>query len=340
MTKEEFSTLCQSHRLTQVEPTRFAGEERGYPIALTWAGKKSISMSIPASKDAQKLYSGALKTELAERTGKALSAAWGDGYLTIYINTVKIADPYCQGVTAALDILRNIGLTVPDRCQVCGGSGCDAAIPRGAAYTPVHRSCLVSAVAGAKSKAEDSLRSGSYITGIIGAVLGMLVGIIPSTLTIIFANKIYVLLFAIIPFCIYSGYNLLRGKKNYAALVLSIVLSIVGVYALNYISFIYSFMDTLGEYYSLTFKETLTILPALIGSGELFVEITKSSDFIYCLIFVAAGIFLTWGRISRTAASDIKGMDKLSASAIPYGANMADDYIPDMSDYSQNGDFH
>lgn len=331
MTKEEYKQMCQSHGLSMVSDIKAVGWEHGYFVVVQYAGKNNISVSLPTQKDDQSNYSKQLKAELKSRLGKNASAAWGDGFLTMFVNSKNIPDVYCQGVTAVLETLKNVGFTASDKCSMCGQSGCDTATPKGAAYAPVHRSCLEKAVSGAQNAADKNTESGSYVLGILGAFLGMLVGILPTVFSILALSRIYVLLFMLIPIASYAGYRLFKGRMNYTALVLSILFSILGVFLLNYINLLWA----TKEYYELTFGQMMGLaIPAL--RDELFLkDVVSSENFFKCLVFVALGIFLAWGQISRTSKSDVKDAQGVLNSAVPYSAAPAEfsydpsDYMPD-----------
>ncbi len=336
MDKAEFKQMCQSHGLKMVSDTRGVGMERGYLISLLWAGKKNVSVSLPTQNGDRKQYEKELKARLKEAFGKNASSAWVDqeNYLTIFLSSKNIPDIYCQGVTAALDIVKNLGITVPDKCSVCGRTGCDVAVPRGAAYVPTHRSCLEKAVSGAQDKADSNARNGSYLLGIIGALLGAVVGILPSALTIILMERIYVILFALIPICAYLGYKLFKGKMNYFALVVTILFSALGVYLLNFGVTLYYIADE----FSIGLRDALTLFPYMLADPEVWLEVTKSEDFIMCAVFVALGIFLTWGMISRTAKADVKDAANVLSSAVPYGQPESDKFDFDPADYARTDD--
>lgn len=319
--------MCESHGLRIVSDFRAVGMERGYLVTVQYAGKKSVSVSLPVGKDDRKTFSRELKSRLRETFGKSASAAWADeGYVTVFLDTAAVPDVYCQGVIPVLDIFKNLGFTVPDRCSVCGKSGCDRAVPRGPSYVPVHRSCLEGGVAGAQAAASKNLQCGSYLLGAVGAFLGVVVGVLPTVFTIVALEKIYVILFALIPLAGYAGYRLLKGKMNYVALLFTVVFSVLAVYLLNFGITIYY----LAASYELTFSQALSLLPVALEDLEMWVAITKSEDFIKCILFVALGIFLTWGQISRTNKSGIKDAQGLLASAVPYGQETG----CDPSDYA------
>lgn len=339
MTKEEFRQMCQSHGLKMISDVRAAGMERGYMIALTWAGKKNISLNLPIQDGDQKQYAKELKARLKETFGKNASAAWMDQakYLTIFLNSKNLSDLYGQGVTPVLDLLRSLGLTAKDTCYICGKSGCDVGVPRGAAYAPAHRSCLEGKVSGAKSKADANNESGSYILGIIGAFLGMLVGILPTVFTILALERIYVLAFMLIPMASYAGYRLFKGKMNYAALIFSILFSIAGVFLLNFINLMWSLKDI----FDFTFAETMSLVGPAFTDKSVWAEIIKDENFIKCFLFAALGIFLAWGSISRTSQTDVKDAQSLLDSAVPFEKAPSGfeydpaDYMPDADNFNK-----
>ena len=332
MTKEEFHQLCRSHALTPVSDIRAVGWERGYFVVVQYAGKNRVSVSLPTGKDDEKTYLKALNRDLRDRLGKAAGFSWAEGVLTFFLNTKKLPDVYDQGVLAALDVLRGLGFTVPDACPLCGRSGCDCAVPRGAAYVPAHRACLESSVQGAQAKAEKN--AGSYVLGALGALLGAVVGILPSVFTIIALHKIYVLLFMLIPLASYAGYRLCKGKMNYAALVLAIVFSVLGVYLLNFTVQLYY----VAELFELSMGDILSLVPSFLRDPDVWVEISKSEDFLKCILFAALGILLTWGQISRTNRADVKDARNVLASAVPYNRPQSPDAAYDPAAGETAGD--
>ena len=315
MDKAEFRQMCQSHGLRMVSDTRAVGEERGYLITLQWTGKKNVSLSLPTGAGDAKQHGQELKARLKETFGKNASVSWSNqtNSLTVYFNAKNVPDLYCQGIRVALDLVKGLGVAIPDRCAVCGGSGCDVAVPRSGVYTPAHRACLEKAVSGAQDKADSNARHGSYLLGTVGAFLGALVGVLPSALTILLAERIYVILFMLIPLCSYMGYRLCRGRMNYFALVVAVIFSVLGVYLLNFGVTLYSLADA----FKLGLGDAIALFPYMLIDPDVWTEVSKSEDFIKCLLFVAAGIFLAWGMISRTAKSDVKDAKGVLDSAIP-----------------------
>lgn len=292
-----------------VSGIRCVGVVRGYLTTVLWSGKKNISLGLNVTQEERKSLAKPVKAAL-KGLGKP---SWSDGCLSVVISTPALGDVYAEGVVKVIDILRSFGLRPAESCHVCGRSGCDAAVPVGAAYAPVHRSCLENETAAAREKAAENAQNGSYMLGFLGGLLGMLVGIIPSTVTILALNRIFVWLFALIPLFTYAGYRLLKGKMNHMALAVSILLTVVGVFAIFYIQIFYYTISDLGY----GFGELLEAIPEVLGDKYFFELIVKNEDFAMCAVFAALGIFLAWGQISRTSKNDIADAQRVAGSAIP-----------------------
>lgn len=56
--------------------------------------------------------------------------------------------------------------------------------------------------------------SGSYLTGLLGAIIGGLLATIPAVAVIWFTETAYSLLYFLIPLGVYHGYRLARGKMD------------------------------------------------------------------------------------------------------------------------------
>ena len=61
----------------------------------------------------------------------------------------------------------------------------------------------------------------------------------------------------------------------------------------------------------------LGFLVAMLPEPELWSLLT--SDALSSFLFVALGIWITWGRISRTAESDVASAESVRESATAYG---------------------
>lgn len=131
--------------------------------------------------------------------------------------------------------------------------------------------------------------------GIIGGILGAIVGVLPSFLSVVLVEKIYALLFALIPLCIYYGYKLLKGKMNKVVIVLTVILSVLSVYMIEMLLLAYYMVSD----YGLLISEAIQLVGASLLEPSVWTAMTM--DALTSFLFVALGIWIAWGRISRTA---------------------------------------
>lgn len=76
---------------------------------------------------------------------------------------------------------------------------------------------------------EIATPEGNYITGTIGAFLGMLIGSLPAILVSYFGGWIVFILYIFIPYAIFYGYRLLKGRISNVTYIITILFSILGM---------------------------------------------------------------------------------------------------------------
>ena len=288
-----------------------------WPVTASQVGGKYV-LSFFTDRKPDKAALTAMKNELPPKTKVTCPRA-----LTITLKKKELsADPadMLRMVTALLD---KYGLSPMDTCPYCGCGSCNTAAwiheKASARFGLTHRACLQRRLEGAQDKALTNAESGSYLAGFIGALLGMIVGCIPSVLTGLFADTIYALLMALIPICSYFGYKLLGGKMNRVPLVLSIIMSVIGVYVM-YSLLIIGYLST---EFGVTLREAGLYFLMALGTEISFLDITV--DCITYFIFAALGVWFSWRIISRSAGSDISDAEtelSLSKPWPPVAAEM------------------
>ena len=132
--------------------------------------------------------------------------------------------------------------------------------------------------------------SGSLMMSIIGAFLGMIVGMIPYVIvTVLFKQLVASLIFfSLIPIGICFGIILFRGKKKIRSLVLIIIFSVIGMY----LSVLLYEAAIIATAYGMPFYTIPVVFILILGTAEIYPII--ASDSLYAVIFVALGVFVSW----------------------------------------------
>ena len=271
----------------------------GYPFCMTfYQGNIQIRFRLekgPANRELSKEIRGQIKgwKELGVANGQFDPAA---AFLSVMVSRLPEESAYTLDriFRAAAELMKEHGLVPPRTCPVCGQGECDCVALLRREYVPAHRDCVGSAVHETEAQAEESLSKGSYLRGFVGAVIGGLVGALPSLLTILFLERMFVVLYALIPLAAYYGYKLLQGKMDKGAMVCTVISGILNLFSLNFLVFVFQVRKLygalpLGFLFTTFFGNLGTVLP----------------DMILDFVFLALGIWICYGRISRTARGDV-----------------------------------
>lgn len=206
---------------------------------------------------------------------------------------IKAITPFAQTfdrllatVIAEADAL---GYEPPADCALCGRPGCDSYSYYGGVFTTVHANCVRQNTEAQFEKVQHNENNGSYALGILGAIIGGVVGSIPNVLSVVLAERIMVLLCALIPLGAYYGYKLFRGKMNGAALASTIAVSVLLIPIIEYLTyFVLFYVEDNYLLYPGEFIEVFTLyqeefLPPMLQTA----------------LFVVLGVFLVFGIIRR-----------------------------------------
>lgn len=213
-----------------------------------------------------------------------------------------------QALEAAVGALRERGLRPPETCPICGQGGCDALALQGG-YVPVHRACVENQSQAASARAEENAVMGNYFTGFLGALLGGLVGVIPNVLAAVLLERIFALLYALIPLAAYYGYKLCKGKMNKGAFVCTLISSVINLFVVELANqYIWVWM----EYGAMDIAEYLVAFTMVLLEGELTANLLQGA------IFLALGLWISWGAITRTSTHEVRDAAAVQATLQPW----------------------
>ena len=191
------------------------------------------------------------------------------------------------------DALRQNGVGPANTCAVTGApnpdSLCMLQLQNCYGYQPVCAAAVRKEENVLREKVEENENNGSYLTGALGALLGALAGVAVNLLTILFLQRIFALLFALVPIFAMFGYKLFKGKTDKASLILVIVLSLAAVPVMEFLSTALFFVKDAGA----PLKEALHITGDLFFAPEFLSE--SIPEMLKLLLFMALGVAFAWG---------------------------------------------
>lgn len=304
MTVQDFAAYAVSRGMIVVDNMAF-GELKGYPFTLLAVGSPNVrAMTVQfklASRVPNKVFKSIRKTVKANGRLFYMNNSPLVVALTCSGPDNAVWDRLFAGMEGIVQGFMGAGISIPDTCPFCKNGACDSLAYVGDGYVPVHKACCESQSFGTMEKAEANERSGHYITGIIGALLGGIVASIPTILLMWFAEMISAWLYALIPLGAYFGYRLFKGKMN--RIVLPIVI-LVSVFMLFFVQQVMWF---------LVLHEEFGFWPYINESIEYFFMLVPTEDMIVDLIkpaiFTVLGIVISYSVIRQNNQSDIKQAD-------------------------------
>lgn len=285
------------------------GSYRGYPFT-TRLKEKNISVLSTGFT-----ISGRLPGKVGRRLKKELpprcSLTWSPALTLICSGQDDgLLETYTSAMETVTTALHEAGISVPDQCPFCRKPGCDSLALVGGGYVPVHKACCEERSYSTVTNAEINAKQGSYATGLIGALLGGIAAVLPSLFTIWFLERIYAVLFFLIPLGAYYGYRLFRGRMNRAAGVITILISLLMPFALEQLVFY------------LTVATTFGIVPSILDTTALYFQYYTPGDMALSLampyLFLVFGLFVTFRQITRTARHEVVDASAAMESLMPY----------------------
>lgn len=294
------------------------GVEEKYPVSISLRNRMLLEVRFSVSTDNWKTYKKDLSRAL-KSVGASTLCDKNNLVVNINTNNVTFAERYQDAIQKTIEVLKEHNIPPVTQCAVCARDNCDTLMFYNGQYRPLHNQCCEQLVEKASHAVEKNDLKGNYFLGFIGAFLGAIVGAIPTILSIVFAEKIYAMLFALIPMAIYYGYKLFRGKLNTAALVITIVLSIVSVYFIEIILLVIAFVTE----YGISVIDSIQLSMHALTNAKTWSIMTEDS--ISSFLFVILGIWISWSYISRTNktfAQSVQSQIETKMSYSPSGSNM------------------
>ncbi|MDL2325014.1 hypothetical protein LJC61_07725 [Ruminococcaceae bacterium OttesenSCG-928-A16] len=263
------------------------------------------------------LVGGVVGAAIASANSNAGENAGDTALLSLSItarSTEEFANLLDSVLNQIVQIAPGYGLFIPDACPVCAQPGCDSYAYTKGSYRAVHAHCVQANAQAKQAKVDKNLREGSYALGIVGAILGAIVGALPSIVLAAMANYILAVLFALVPLGAYYGYKWFKGKMSKGVLGIIILISILMVPVMQYGEFLMdeivnygAFYSPLSYFYDISFALSHNASLVVVSWGQM-------------LFFMAIGLLIVGGIISRTGQKDVLDTSFSAATLRPINA--------------------
>ncbi len=282
-----------------VQGTMAYGEINGYPFNIMAMGKGTEINSLRASFALEKAVRNRLlkpvKTELAPIGRVSVNSSLNNlVYFTANTNMPNPVDAlYGALYKMTLAFMAN-GLYASQICPICRQAGCDAMAQVGAGYVNTHRACIENKYVQTVQNANVNEKSGFNALALIGALLGAVIGSIPTILTILLAERIYAVLYALVPIGSFFGYKLLKGYMGKQVYPIVIICSILMLPFMELVNFIFAIHSVYNVWP--TIGQTIQVYFEVMTAGDIL------KSFALPVIFMALGIFIACRNFVMTNA--------------------------------------
>ena len=231
MNLQELAHRGQSQNFRLVG-TQILGIQNGYPFSLTLASKgKRDTVTLFFSVGSSIPYS--MQKAIFKRLPRGSSVTRPIKNRLMVTYTEKNDGDIFEIVMAMLNVVSTEFSASPKAiipatiCPICKHEMCDSAALVAGQFVPVHRQCAQEQTQRLVANAELNQESGNYLTGFIGALLGAIVGCIPTIATILLLKTEFGLLYMLIPLTSYGGYRLFKGRLGGIARIAVILTSLL-----------------------------------------------------------------------------------------------------------------
>ncbi len=297
------------------------GTWRNYAIALNNYGGKAYyyyaAVRMPkASRDLQKALTEAYKAAGLNKNASVLQAGPNCVHGIFTLPKEDLGTVFSTFLDTLTATLAQNGAAPANSCALTGApnpdSLCFMTNPSFLGYQPVCGSAVRQSGYAAQAKVEENENNGSYLTGFLGALLGMLAGVAVNLLTLVFLNFYSSFLFALIPIAAMFGYKLLKGKMDKTALIIVILLSVVAVPLMEYLTLALSIAKEYGISIGTAMQGTLQLLQ--------YPEVKKEviGDVLKMLLFMGLGVFFAFSFLrNQLNSTQTKGSQLMLDSMQP-----------------------
>ena len=306
MENDIFSSLAQ-YDFTPVNPNVCVGVWNNYAVTLRRFSGRSFYVYFAvrfgkAPRGMKKTLKTAIKESGAKHDGAVVQVMpnWV-AFSFAFFKDENPAERFSDRMNAYTGALRGAGAAPANSCAITGAANPDSLCyledQKFYGYQPVFSTAVRQSGYEAQTKAEDNEINGSYLSGIVGAILGTLVGIALNVATILLVDRIYAVLFALVPICAMFGYKLLRGRTNKVAVAVVCVLSVLAVPAMAFFTMAFE----ITQEFDYKLGDALELVGEHFFDADVMKEI--GPGMLKLLLFMGLGLLIAWSYVRNSLNS-------------------------------------
>ncbi len=264
------------------------GMENGYPVLLQYLSENQWRVTVTANIPQPAALQGRLGVQLNRRTASKLLCKPDSVSCTLRFHGENIGELYHYLLSVIFQQFSMLGVVPLTFCPFCGQDHCDSLCVVQDRYAPVHEACAAGVFPPATYEEPTTVPDKkNYVTGILGAILGLLVGALPQLALNYFTGYSLMLLYLLPPVLAFFGYKLLKGPATRTGKIICTALSVV-----------FSPLLAMGcvlaavTSYEIPLQLAFSLLPWWMTEAEFAMAVV--SDFLYGILFTVLGSLLGW----------------------------------------------
>lgn len=285
MTLQDFEIFANQKGLSRIGRIAY-GIEGEYPVLIQYLTSTQWRITLTANIPQPVALQAQLAVQLPKRTAAKILCKPDSIAFTLCFHGENLMELYQYALSMIFQNFPAAGVVPLTFCPFCGQDHCDSLCVVQDRYAPVHEACANQTYPPAVLS-DDAPASGNLVTGIIGAILGLLIGGLPQ-FGLNFASGYSLAVLYILPALLaFGGYKLFRGSDAPAGRVICMVLALVFAPCLTMLCAIASIMN--GGF---SMDAAVSLLPIAFRTAEFVGAVVI--ELFYSLAFGVAGSLLGW----------------------------------------------
>lgn len=208
-------------------------------------------------------------------------------------------------------------------CPLCGGGNCDSRAFLEEDNRLTHSACVKNRLSvQAADRQQPPSVTGSYLRGAAGALLGALLGALPSWAQAMSQGRVTTILYLFIPFMSALLYRLLRGKASRNAAAVSVLFSSVLVAFIMEL-FLYWLVLSYQAGYNISIWESSSYFFASFSFASAVRNMFSSLLFVLIGFFVSAILLRRYAAAGTRPGKTIRGSLFIEDSLVPLNPESA-----------------